>query len=55
MGVAAAIAVLPFENPSGDPQQAYFARGFVEELVTELSRFPALEVIHPSLGESGPG
>lgn len=44
---AGAVAVLPFENPSGDPEQAYFARGFVEELVTELSRFPTLEVIHP--------
>ena len=43
---AASIAVLPFENPSGDPEQAYFARGFVEELITELSRFPTLEVIH---------
>jgi TolB-like protein/tetratricopeptide (TPR) repeat protein len=44
---AAAIAVLPFDNPSGDPEQGYFARGFVEDLVTELSRFPALEVLHP--------
>jgi len=48
MGVAAAIAVLPFDNPSGDPEQGYFARGFVEELVTELSRFPTVEVIHPN-------
>jgi TolB-like protein len=45
--VAAAIAVLPFDNPSGDPEQGYFARGFVEDVATELSRFPALEVIHP--------
>lgn len=45
--VAAALAVLPFDNPSGDPAQEYFARGFVEDLVTELSRFPSLEVIHP--------
>jgi TolB-like protein/Tfp pilus assembly protein PilF len=44
---APAIAVLLFENPSGDPAQAYFARGFVEDLVTELSRFPTIEVIHP--------
>jgi TolB-like protein/tetratricopeptide (TPR) repeat protein len=44
---AATIAVLPFENPSGDPDQEYFARGFVEDVVTELSRFPTLEVIHP--------
>ena len=41
------IAVLPFDNPSGDPEQGYFARGFVEDVVTELSRFPTLEVIHP--------
>ena len=44
---AAGIAVLPFENPSGDPEQEYFARGFVEDVVTELSRFPTLEVLHP--------
>jgi TolB-like protein/Tfp pilus assembly protein PilF len=44
---AAIIAVLPFDNPSGDPEQAYFARGFVEDVVTELSRFPTLEVLHP--------
>jgi hypothetical protein len=43
--VAASIAVLPFENPSGDPEQEYFARGFVEDVVTELSRFPTLEVV----------
>jgi TolB-like protein len=45
--VAATIAVLPFENPAGDPGQEYLARGFVGEVVTELSRFPTLEVIHP--------
>ena len=45
---AGTIAVLPFENPSGDPEQAYFARGFVEELITELARFPTIEVIHPA-------
>lgn len=45
--VAATVAVLPFENPSGDPEHEYFARGFVEDVVTELSRFPTLEVIHP--------
>ena len=47
MDAPTAIAVLPFDNPSGDPEQEYFARGFVEELVTELSRFPTVEVIHP--------
>src|SRR5262249_18881887 len=33
------IAVLPFENMSGDPEQEYFADGMVEEIVTALSRF----------------
>jgi adenylate cyclase len=33
------IAVLPFENLSGDPDQEYFADGMVEEIITALSRF----------------
>jgi adenylate cyclase len=33
------IAVLPFENMSGDPEQQYFADGMVEEITTALSRF----------------
>jgi hypothetical protein len=32
------IAVLPFANMSGDPQQEYFADGMVEEVITALSR-----------------
>jgi hypothetical protein len=32
------IAVLPFQNMSGDPEQEYFADGMVEEIVTALSR-----------------
>jgi TolB-like protein len=32
------IAVLPFENISGDPEQDYFADGMVEEIITALSR-----------------
>src|SRR6267142_680589 len=32
------IAVLPFENMSGDPEQEYFADGMVEEIITALSR-----------------
>jgi adenylate cyclase len=32
------IAVLPFQNMSGDPEQDYFADGMVEEIITELSR-----------------
>ena len=42
---ATTLAVLPFENLSGDPEQGYFARGFVDDLLTELSRFPSLEVV----------
>ena len=40
-----AIAVLPFENMSGDPEQEYFADGMVEEIITALSRFKWLFVI----------
>src|SRR5205809_119930 len=36
------IAVLPFQNMSGDPEQDYFADGMVEEIITALSRFKAL-------------
>jgi TolB-like protein len=39
------IAVLPFENLSGDPEQEYFADGMVEEIITALSRFRGLFVI----------
>ena len=39
------IAVLPFENMSGDPEQAYFADGMVEEIITAPSRFKWLFVI----------
>jgi adenylate cyclase len=39
------IAVLPFENMSGDPEQDYFADGMVEEIITALSRFKWLFVI----------
>jgi adenylate cyclase len=39
------IAVLPFTNMSGDPQQDYFADGIVEDIITELSRFRELFVI----------
>jgi TolB-like protein/tetratricopeptide (TPR) repeat protein len=44
---AATVAIAPFENLSGDPAQDYFARGFVEDVATELSRFGTLEVLHP--------
>jgi adenylate cyclase len=39
------IAVLPFTNMSGDPQQDYFADGIVEEIITALSRLRWLFVI----------
>ena len=39
------IAVLPFENMSGDPEQEYFADGMVEEIITALSRLKWLFVI----------
>ena len=32
------VAVLPFQNMSGDPEQEYFADGMVEEIITALSR-----------------
>jgi TolB-like protein/class 3 adenylate cyclase/Tfp pilus assembly protein PilF len=39
------IAVLPFQNLSGDPEQEYFADGMVEDIITALSRFKSLFVI----------
>jgi TolB-like protein len=39
------IAVLPFQNMSGDPEQGYFADGVVEDIITALSRFRNLFVI----------
>ncbi len=39
------IAVLPFQNMSGDPEQEYFADGIVEEIITGLSRIKWLFVI----------
>ena len=41
----AAVAVLPFDNLSGDPEQAYFSDGITEDVITELSRFRELLVI----------
>ena len=39
------IAVLPFQNMSGDPEQEYFTDGVTEDIITELSRFHSLFVI----------
>jgi adenylate cyclase len=39
------IAVLPFQNMSGDPEQEYFADGMVEDIITALSQFKSLFVI----------
>jgi len=39
------IAVLPFENMTGDPKQEYFADGFTEQIITSLSKIPALFII----------
>ena len=39
------IAVLPFQNMSGDPEQEYFADGTVEDIITALSHFRQLFVI----------
>jgi Predicted integral membrane protein len=39
------IAVLPFSNLSGDPEQQFFSDGITEDIITELSRFHTLFVI----------
>ncbi len=39
------IAVLPFDNMSGDPEQEYFCDGLTEEIITALSKVPKLFVI----------
>ncbi|MEX2648282.1 MAG: adenylate/guanylate cyclase domain-containing protein [Alphaproteobacteria bacterium] len=49
------IAVLPFTNMSGDPEQEYFSDGITEDIITELSRFKSLHVIarNSSFGYKG--
>ncbi|MEO5699369.1 MAG: adenylate/guanylate cyclase domain-containing protein [Casimicrobiaceae bacterium] len=39
------LAVLPFANMSGDPEQDYFADGLVEDIITTLSKLSGLQVI----------
>ena len=43
--ITPSVAVLPFQNMSGDPEQDYFADGMSEEIITALSRIPDLVVI----------
>jgi TolB-like protein len=39
------VAVLPFDNMSGDPEQSYFSDGITDDIITELSRYDELFVI----------
>ncbi|MBL0373026.1 winged helix-turn-helix domain-containing protein [Rhizobium sp. KVB221] len=39
------LAVLPFDNLSGDPEQAYFTDGIVDDIITALSRFKSFAVV----------
>src|SRR5262245_25616734 len=39
------IAILPFNNMSGDPEQEYFSDGITEDIITEISRFRSFFVI----------
>src|SRR4029079_13235400 len=41
----ASIAILPFKNMTGDPEQDYFVDGLVEDITTALSRIPWLFVV----------
>ena len=43
------IAVLPFQNMSGDPEQEYFADGMVEDIITALSRYQVAVRHRPQL------
>ena len=43
--VAPSLAVMPFQNLSGNPEQDYFADGVVEDIITALSRFTSFAVI----------
>ncbi|MBF6024590.1 winged helix-turn-helix domain-containing tetratricopeptide repeat protein [Lysobacter niastensis] len=43
-GLTVPIAVLPFANMSGDPEQVYFSDGITEDIITELSRWRILAV-----------
>jgi serine/threonine-protein kinase len=47
-GPIRAVAVLPFENASGDSEQEYFADGTTEQLIFDLARIGGLRVISPA-------
>ena len=49
---ANSIAVLPFENLSGDPSQAYFSDGIAEELRSALARIPGFKVVARTSSEA---
>jgi serine/threonine-protein kinase len=49
---ANSIAVMPFANLSGDPEQAYFSDGIAEELRSLLSRIPSLKVVARTSSEA---
>lgn len=49
------VAVLPFENLTGDPEQRIVTVGLTEELVTELTRFQDLAVVSCHLARQPPG
>jgi adenylate cyclase len=39
------VAMLPFTNMSGDPEQEFFAEGIAEDIITAMSRYPSVFVI----------
>src|SRR5512144_1359651 len=41
------LALAPFDNLSGNPDEDYLARGFVDDLAAELSRFGSFDVLYP--------
>src|SRR5213078_965465 len=44
-GGKTSVAVLPFANMSGDPEQEYFADGITEDIITDLSKISSLFVV----------
>ena len=42
------VAVLPFENISGDPEQDYFSDGITDDIITDLTKISALDVLSRS-------